>query len=41
MWKIVTSILKKQVLIVLLESLEGNTKTEKAVSELTVTYIKY
>lgn len=39
MWKIVTSIL--QVLIALLESLEGNTKTEKAVSELTATYIKY
>lgn len=39
MWKIVTSIL--QVLIALLESLEGNTKTEKAVPELTATYIKY
>lgn len=41
MWKIVTSILIKQVLIVLLESLEDNTKTEKAVPELTATYIKY
>lgn len=39
MWKIVTSIL--QVLIALLKSLEGNTKTEKAVPELTATYIKY
>ena len=39
MWKIVTSIL--QVLTALLESPEGNTKTEKAVPELTATYIKY
>ena len=38
MWKIVTSILIKQVLLVLLESLEDNTKTEKAVPELTATY---
>ena len=36
MWKIVTSISKKeQGIIVLLESLEGNNRAEKAVSELT------
>ena len=36
MWKIVTAIPKEQqAIIVLLESLEGNFKAEKAVSELT------
>ena len=38
MWKIVTAIPKEQqAIIVLLESLEGNFKAEKAVSELTST----
>ena len=36
MWKIVTAIPKEQqAIVVLLESLEGNAKAEKAVSELT------
>ena len=36
MWKIVTAIPKvQQAIIVLLESLEGNAKAEKVVSELT------
>ena len=36
MWKIVTAVPKEQqAIIVLLESLEGNIKAEKAVSELT------
>ena len=42
MWQLVTSIDKKeQVIVVLLESLGNNTKTEKAVSEFTVAKINY
>ena len=38
MWKIATAIPKEQqAIIVILESLEGNAKAEKAVSELTAT----
>ena len=38
MWKIVTAIPKEQqAIIVILESLEGNVKSEKAVSESTAT----
>ena len=42
MWKVATVIPKEQqATIVLLESLEGNAKAEKAVSELTVTDVNY
>ena len=38
MWKIVTTVPKKeQAIVILLDSLEGNAKAEKAVSELTAT----
>ena len=38
MWQLVTSIdEKEQAIVVLLESLDGNTKAEKAVSEFTAT----
>ena len=42
MWKVATVIPKEQqATIVLLESLEGNAKAEKAVSELTATDVNY
>ena len=38
MWQLVTSVEKnQQAIIIFLESLEGNTKAEKAVSDLTAT----